>query len=136
MSIKYAIFLKLSALAITTKIWDAHLPQNPTYPTTVYDLIDEVPIGRSHDSNTAPFREARVQIDVFAQSGSQADDLIEQYFTALNSFDGVIADSLSPQTSYDVSIRYESTNPIMDFPAEPTLNIIRGRSMDFMIFYK
>lgn len=135
MSIKTALWRKLVALGITAKVWDAQLPQNPEYPATVYDLIDENPIGRSHDSNVAPFREARVQIDVYASTTKEADDLIEQYFDALNSFDGDLSDGQSPETLTNVVIRYENTNPIMDFRDQVTTRQIRGRSMDFKLLY-
>jgi hypothetical protein len=134
-SIKGALYIKLVALAITSKVYDEELPQNPTYPATVYDLVDENPIGRNHDG-AAPFREARVQIDVFALSGFEADTLIEQYFDALQSFDGILGDGQSPETQYDVSIRYENTNPKQIFTDESALKTVRGRSMDFMILYK
>jgi hypothetical protein len=134
-SIKGALYTKLLALAITPRIYDEELPQNPTYPATVYDLIDEVGIGRNHDG-AAPFREARVQIDVFALSGYQADTLIEQYFDALQSFDDTLGDGQSPETQYPVSIRYENTNPNQSFKDEKTLQNVRGRSMDFKVLYK
>lgn len=134
-SIKGAIYTKLAALAITPRIYDEELPQNPTYPATVYDLIDEVGVGRNHDG-AAPMRDARVQIDVFALSGFQADGFIEQYFAALQSFDGTLGDGQSPEMQYSVSIRYEATNPNQSFKDEKTLRNVRGRSMDFMILYK
>jgi hypothetical protein len=134
-SIKGAFYTKLRALAITPDVYDEELPQNPTYSATVYDLVDENPVGRNHD-NAAPFREARVQIDIFALSGYEADTLIEQYFDALHSFDGILGDGQSPETNYDVSIRYENTNPKQTFKDEATLKTVRGRSMDFMILYK
>jgi len=134
-SIKIQIYRKLVALAITGKIYDGELPQNPTYPVTVYDLIDEVAVGRNHESNNAPFREARVQIDVYAETTKAADDLIEQYFDALNSFDGSLGDGASPETLVDVVIRYANTNPRMDFNDQATLRSVKGRSMDFMILY-
>jgi hypothetical protein len=135
-NIKANILNKLRSLAITAVVWEGDLPQNPTYPTTVFDLIDEVPVGRSHDSDVSPFRDARVQIDVYAETRAQADDLIELYYVALNSFDGLVGDGASPETSVDMVIRYESTNPNLNFQAESTTRVIKGRSMDFKIFYK
>lgn len=135
MNIKSIIYQKLLALGLTAKVYDAELPQNPEYPVTVYDLIDENPIGRSHDSNVAPFREARIQIDVFAATTAEADSLIEQYFDALNCFDGTLGDGASPETTVEAVIRYANTNPFMDFRQQVTTRLIRGRSMDFMILY-
>jgi len=135
-NLKAGVYNLLLDLGITAAVYDGQLPQNPTYPTTVYDLIDEVPLGRSHDSEVSPFRDTRIQIDVFAESAKQADDLIEQYFQALNSFDGSIGNGQSPESFKDICIRYENTNPRLDFTAQPTLKNIKGRSMDFKILYK
>jgi hypothetical protein len=134
-NIKIAIYQKLTALAITPEIYDGDLPDDVSYPVTAYDLIDEVPTGRTHDA-VAPFREARIQIDVYAASVAAADVLIEQYFQALQSCDEQLADGESPETVFDASIRYESTNPRMRFISEPTLADVYGRSMDFIVLYK
>lgn len=135
-SVKANIYKHLVSLAITPEVYDGELPQNPTYPVTIYDLIDENPVGRSHDSNIASFRDARVQIDVYAATAAAADELIERYFAALNSFNGLIGDGNSPEVFVDLTIRYESTNPRLDFGDQPTTRPIKGRSMDFKIFYK
>lgn len=134
-SIKTALYRFLSDAGITAKVYDMDLPQEPVYPVTVYDVEDENDIGRNHDG-AAPFRDARIQIDVLAESGSQADALIEQWYTLLQSYDAVLSDGQSPETSYDVGIWYESTNPKQTFIGEPTIKTINVRSMNFKALYK
>lgn len=131
-SLKMGINSFLVTNAITPYIYHRELPQNPSYPATVYDIIDQVPMGRSHSEGVLPFREARVQIDMYAQTVEEAENILELYFNAMGSYDG----SLGAPGFSDVSIRYESTNPDMSFESEPTLRQIEGRSMDFKILYK
>jgi hypothetical protein len=135
-TLQIALYRKLVALNITPYIYEDQLPQDSLYPATVYSMIDAVPVGRSHDSNVTPFREERIQIDVFAESVADAKYAIERYFVALSSFDGPLGDGRSPESHYDVSVRYEATNPSQDFTNEVTTRNIKVRSMDFMIFYK
>ena len=62
--------------------------------------------------------------------------LIKKYFDALNHFDKELSNGQSTETVYEISIRYESTNPRLDFTEQPTLKEVKGRSMDFKILYK
>lgn len=135
MTLQIALYRKLVALGITPNVYEEELPQNPTYPATVYSMIDAVPVGRSHDTGVMPFRDERFQIDVFAETVPVAKAAIERYFSELGSFDGVISDGESPETLHDVTIRYEATNPNQSFRDEKALSVV-GRSMDFKIFYK
>lgn len=131
-SIKAGLNDFLNRLGITAYIYMRELPQNPSYPATVFDVIDQVPIGRSHDTGVLPFREARVQIDIYAETVEEAEDAAERYFEAIGNYDGSLG---VPEFSY-VSIRYESNNPDPTFEEEPTLREIEGRSTDYKILYK
>ena len=134
-SIKGAIYTKLVALAITPKVYHNELPQNPSYPATVYSLISQAPVDLTHDVGVTGFRQARIQIDVYALTVSQAETAMEAYFEAFKSFSGILGDGLSPETTYDCDIWDEGGNPDMSFEEETTLRHVEGRSHDFMIHY-
>ena len=125
-SIRAGIYNKLVALAITPYVYHNELPQNPSYPATVYDVISDVTIGHTHDSGVVGFRRTRVQIDVFAESVSEAEEAMEAYFAALAGFKGSIGDGLSPEQFTDVSIFDEGANPDLDsaWQDDPTLSLI------------
>jgi len=130
-SIKAAVYGFLKDQAITPYLYHRELPQNPSYPATVYDIISQPPIELTHDVGTVGFRQARVQIDVYALTVAEAEDAIERYFLLLSSFSG----SLGVAGFFDVDIWDEGANPDMDFEEEPTLRQIEGRSRDFMIHW-
>jgi hypothetical protein len=134
-SIKAGIANKLAALAVTPFIFHRELPQNPTYPATVYDVISDTVVGHTHDNLVVGFRRARIQIDVYAETVAEAEDAMENYFAALVGFKGSIGDDLSPSQFTDVSIFDIGSNPDYDFEEEPTLRHIEGRSRDFTILY-
>lgn len=134
-SIKAGIYNFLSAGAVTPNIYHRELPQNPDYPATVYDLISDVTIGHTHDALVTGFRRARVQIDVYAETVSDAENAMESYFALMAGFTGSIGDGLSPQQFTDVSIFDSGANPDLNFEDEPTLRMIEGRSRDFIILY-
>jgi hypothetical protein len=133
-SIKAGIYNKLLSLAVTPYIYHRELPQNPSYPATVYDVISDINLCHTHDHVTGP-RQARVQIDVYAETVAAAEAAMEAYFTELAGFSGSIGDGLSPSQFTDVAIFDEGANPDLDFEQEPILRQIEGRSRDFMIVY-
>ena len=130
-SIKKAIYLFLTDKAITPYLYYRELPQNPTYPATVYDVISDIAIDHTHDYGVVGFRRARVQLDVYAETVEPAEDAMEKYFASLAGFKG----SLGVPGFTDVSIFDAGSNPDLDFEEEPTLRRIEGRSRDFMILY-
>lgn len=135
MNIKGYFYSILKTAAITPYIYHRELPQNPSYPATVYDFISQPPVDLTHDVGTVGFRKARVQIDVYALTVAQAESAIEAYFELLKSYVGSIGDGESPETVIEVDIWDEGANPDMDFEEEPTLRAIEGRSRDFMIHW-
>ncbi len=130
-SIKSAIFSFLEASGITPAVYHRELPQEPAYPVTVYDLIDDVPIGHTYDPGVDGFRRARVQIDVYAETVDEAEDIMERYVDLLSGYEG----SLGVAGFSDVSVFDLGSNPDLDFEEEPTLRAIEGRSRDFQILY-
>jgi hypothetical protein len=134
MSFKIAVYRKLVSLGLTPKIYYRELPQNPSYPATVYSLISQAPVDLTHDVGVTGFRQARFQIDAYALTVAQAETAIEAYFEALKSFSGVLSDGLSPETTYDCDIWDEGRNPDQSFN-DSTLRHIEGRSHDFMIHF-
>lgn len=134
-SIKAVVYSILKTAAITPHIYHGELPQNPSYPATVYDVVGDITIGHTHDNLVVGFRRARVQIDVFAESVSEAEEAMEAYFALMAGFKGSIGDGLSPEQFTDVSIFDAGANPDLDYQAEPTLRALEGRSRDFMILY-
>ncbi|RPH38359.1 hypothetical protein EHM92_00310 [bacterium] len=134
-SIKATIYRILSSAAITPYIYHGDLPQNPSYPATVYDIISQPAADLTEDVGVVGFRKARIQIDVYAQSVGAAEDAMERYYELLKSYSGSIGDGASPETVIDCDIWDEGANPDMDFEDEPTLRQIEGRSRDFMIHW-
>lgn len=134
-SIKAGIYNYLSAQAVTPYVYHRELPQNPSYPATVYSVISDITIGHTHDTNVVGFRRARIQIDVFAQTVDAAEDAMEQYFSLMAGFKGSIGNGLSPAQFTDVSIFDGGANPDLDFEDQATLRRIEGRSRDFLILY-
>lgn len=134
-SIKAGIHHKLVELAVTPYVYHRELPQDPSYPATVYDVVSDVTIGHTHDNLIVGFRRARVQIDVFAETVDAAEDAMEQYFAALAGYAGALGIGESPDAFLDVSIFDAGANPDLDFEAEPTLRRLEGRSRDFIILY-
>ena len=84
MSFKIAVYRKLVSLGLTPKIYYRELPQNPTYPATVYDFVSEVPVDLTHDVGVVGFRKARIH-DAHTSSkknitGSVAKELLPAGF--------------------------------------------------------
>lgn len=122
----------LTASAITALVYHQDLPQNPTYPATVFDVIDQIPVGRNHDNGVLPMREARVQIEVFAETLAAAESAAEQYFELLGNYDG----SLGVAGLTNVSIRWDADNPDPLAPLDTViLRTLFARSMDFIVLY-
>lgn len=135
-SIVAAIHKKLTDLAITPEIYNEMAEQNPSYPLTVFDLVDETGIGRPYDSGVIPFREGRVQVDVYALSIKDAEDAIEDYVQNLGNWDGIITvTAVSPEVSFDVSIRFANRNPGSSYRDQAALKEVVKRSVDFMVVY-
>lgn len=130
-SIKAALYGFLKDQAITPYLYHRELPQNPSYPATVYDLVSQPPVDLTEDVGVVGSRKARVQIDVYALTVSEAEDAMERYFELLGSYSG----SLGVPGYADCDIWDEGANPDMDFEEEPTLRHIEGRSRDFMIHW-
>lgn len=130
-SIKAGIYMYLTDLAITPYIYHRELPQNPSYPATVYDIVSQPAVELTHDIGTVGFRYARVQIDVYALTVAEAEEAMERYFEILKDFSG----SLGVPGFTDVDIWDEGANPDLDYEEEPTLRQIEGRSRDFMIHW-
>jgi hypothetical protein len=135
LSIMAGFWNKLLALSVTPYIWRGEVPQNPVYPLTVFDLVDEPPADHTHDAQVVGPRSARVQIEVYAESASAADAAMEEYFAELAGFSGAFGSNTSPSEFADVEIFDEGNAGNMDFAAEPTLRTIYGRRHDFMIVY-
>lgn len=133
--IKANFYQLLRTAAITPHIYFGELPQNPSYPATVYDFVSQPPVDLTHDVGVVGFRKARVQIDVFAETVAEAEAAIEAYYELLKSYSGSVGDGLSPETVIEMDIWDEGQNPDMDFEEEPTLRHIEGRSRDFMIHW-
>jgi hypothetical protein len=129
-SIKTGLNLFLKAAGITPNIYLRELPQNPLYPATVYDIVSDIVLGHTHDPNVVCQRQARVQIDVYAETVTAAEDAMEKYFEMLAGYSGELGAGFT-----DVAIFDEGANPDLDFESEPTLRNIEGRSRDFMILY-
>ena len=72
-SVKPYIYNLLSSAAITPYIYHHELPQDPSYPATIYDVISQPPVDLTHDKGTVGFRKARIQIDVIAESVDAAE---------------------------------------------------------------
>ena len=134
-SIKAGVYNKLITLALTPYVYHRELPQNPSYPATVYDRIDDFPVNHTHDHLVVGFRKARFQIDVYGLTVAEAEDAMEGYVAALAGFIGPIGDGLSPPQFTDVSILDAGANPDLSFEEEPLLRHIEGRSHDFIIIY-
>jgi hypothetical protein len=129
-SIKTGINLFLQAAKVTPCVYLGELPQNPSYPATVFDVVSDVVINHTHDPNVVGFRRARVQIDVFALTMAEAEDVMERYFELLAGYMGELGAGFE-----NVSIFDAGQNPDLDFKNEPTLRNIEGRSRDFYILY-
>jgi hypothetical protein len=135
-SIVAAINKKLVDLAITPDVYNEMAEQNPDYPLTVFDYIDEAGFGRSHDTGVMPFREGRFQVDVYALSIKDAEDAIEAYIQALGHFDGLITvTAVSPEIVFDTSIRFANRNPGSSYRDEAALKEVIKRSVDFIVVY-
>lgn len=134
-SIKAGIYKFLEAAAVTPYLYHRELPQNPSYPATVYDIISDITICHTHDPGVVGFRRARVQIDVFAETVAEAEEAMEAYFALLAGYIGSMGDGESPEQFTDVSVFDAGSNPDLDYEAEPTLRALEGRSRDFMILY-
>ena len=135
LSIGMGIYRKLVELGITPNIYRRELRQNPSYPATVYDVVSDNAIGTVHDAGVHCFREARVQIDIYALTVAEAESIAEQYFDALDNYHGTLSDETSPETTWDVRIRDAGMNPDMNFQEQPTLRRAEGRSRDYYILY-
>lgn len=125
------IYKKLKALAITPDVFNETAEQNPSYPLTVFDIIDEDSLGRSHDTGVQPFYEARVQVDVYAETIHAAETAVKAYKDALAHFDGALG-----VTGFEnVSIRFANRNPGEAYKDEAALKTIVKRSLDFFVLY-
>ncbi len=135
--IKATVYRILKAAAITAGgIYQNELPKNPTYPVTVYHIISETPVELTHDIGTVGFRQARVQIEVYALSVKAAEEAMEAYFDLLKSYSGTIGDGKSPETFTQVDIWDEGRNPDLDFQDEIVLHGVTGRSRDFTVLFR
>lgn len=129
-SLKAGISKFLTVSGIASRVYpEGEVPQNPSYPFVVFDIIDEVPFAENH--NSAPKRQARIQLDIFSESFTEAEELFEKFFNLVSNYKGSLAYPEFP----DVIIRYERTNYDKSSDNEPTMKGIKGRSMDFMITY-
>jgi hypothetical protein len=128
-SIKNGLNIFLQAAKITPYVYLRELPENPSYPATVFEIISDIVISHTHDTNVVGFRQARVQVDVYALTVAEAEDAMEKYFEMLAGFSGSLG------AGYDVAIFDEGANPDPSFENEPTLNTVEARSRDFMILY-
>ena len=138
-SIKAAVFSFLKAQAITPYIYHRELPQNPSYPATIYDVIDDVTVCHTYDKVVGP-RRARVQLDVIGETSDidAIEEAMEKYYVVMAGFSG----SLGVAGYEDVAIFDGGANPIYDFrsefsmmESEPLLKNLEVRSRDFMFLY-
>jgi hypothetical protein len=130
-SIKKGLISFLKAVAITARVYPNELPKNPTYPATVVDVIDQVPVAETIEVGVVPARRSRIQIDVYSENFTQAEELQEKYFNLLSNFKG----SLGVAGMKDVVIKFDRHNPDKVFIDKPVLKDVEGRSMDFMVTY-
>jgi hypothetical protein len=128
-SLKTGLNIFLKAAGITPYLYHRELPQDPSYPATVYDIVSDINTCHTHDRVNGP-RQARVQIDVYAETVAAAEDAMEQYVELFTSYSGDLGAGF-----LDVAIFDEGANPDLDFESEPTLRHLEGRSRDFMILY-
>jgi hypothetical protein len=134
-SVKAFVYRKLVALGYTKFIYEGALPKNPRYPATVYVVIDHAPADLTHDEGVVGFRKARLQLEVYAESIDEVEDIAERYWAALRSVHGLVGDGLSPETSLELDFYDDGKNPDMDFEDMVALKGIYGRSHDFIVHF-
>ena len=117
------------AAIVSTRIYLGTLPQKPTYPALVYDLVSDVSLGHSHDGLVGP-RAARFQIDGYATNVAAVETLMETVYAALAGYRGEMGDFL-----VDGAFDY-GAGPDERFKDEATLRNVEGRSRDFRIHYR
>lgn len=117
-----------SGTPLVVRYYNGSLPQNPTYPALVGQLIDDVPECHTHDQRVGPYH-ARIQFDSYALTTAAAEELDETLRSELAAFIG------SMGTFSDVCAFDEGRNPDRDFIADKTLKAVKVRSRDFTIVY-
>jgi len=91
MSIEGAIYDRLSNYAnltalTSTRIYNAEMPQNPTYPAVVFERIDDSPVA-AMGSNTG-LNESRWLVYAFASTRASMIDVAAQIEAALLRYSG------------------------------------------------
>ena len=135
LSIRAGIYNKLKALAVTPYIYHKKFPQNPSYPSTVYNVLSDKAVESVQDAGVHSFRRARIQLDIFALTVIDVENADEAYFDALDNFIGSIGDGMSPEQFTDVRIEDAGANPDPEFDSESLTRMIWARSRDFYILY-
>lgn len=128
-SIKLGIYDFIKRLKITTYCYMRELPQNPSYPATVYNLTDDY-TSDIHQQGPG-LREAIVQIDVLAETVKAAEEAMESYYVALAGYRG----SLGIAGFTDVCIYDEGMNLDEAFENESLNNKVEIRGRAFRIIY-
>lgn len=93
------------AAIVSTRVYRATLPKNPTFPAIVVAKIDN---SRPNDTTTGRYARSRIQCTTFAASDGAADNLSELIADNLN---GLTNTYLSSPGIYVVSIFDEGTVP-------------------------
>ncbi len=117
-----------SGSPMVVRYYNGSLPQNPTYPALVAQLIDDVPEIHTHDQKVGPYH-ARIQFDSYALTTAAAEELDETLRSELAAYIGALG-AFSDVCAFD-----EGRNPDRDFIAEKTLKSVKVRSRDFTVVY-
>lgn len=128
-SLKAGLYSFLAANAITPYIYLRELPQNPSYPATVYDVTRDDTID-IHQQGPG-LRASIVQIDVLAETVAAAEEAMEKYYLLLAGYKG----SLGVAGFTNVAIYDEGLNLDMGFENESTGGKIEIRGRSFRVTY-
>ena len=129
-SLKAGLFKFLLAQGITTYVYYRELPQNPSYPATVYTMTDDY-TADEHQQGPG-LRRAVLQVDVLAESVAEVEEAAEKYYALLAGYRG----TLSVPGFTSVSIRDEGANLDTAFFNESLNKKIEIRGRSFEVTYK
>jgi len=138
----HAVNFKLKATSditdvVSTRIWYKVLPQNPTYPALTFQEIDDLRY-QTHDLYVGPAR-ARIQFDVWTESKSESETLIEAVIDTFAPYRGSVAlTGTSPlETVYiDAAIFEGMTEIPFEYESETILQELFRKSADFTFWYR
>ena len=114
---------------VGTRIYSDHLPQNAAMPAITYRVISE--IANEDLAGSSGLDEARIQVDCFGSTRSQANSVQRLVRSALKGFRGVVS-------SVYVKTINQSTGQqhLTDRPEHGTDQRRYITSQDFSVFYQ